>query len=44
MGGFQHAALRPKTKHRQHNTEDTAQIDYFRDRSSLKIRMRKHRI
>lgn len=26
MGGFQHAALRPKTKHRQHNTEDTAQI------------------
>lgn len=42
MGGFQHAALRPKTQTAQH--KDTAQIDYFRDRSSLEIRMRKHRI
>lgn len=35
MGGFQHTALRPKTKHRQHNTEDTAQIDYFGDREII---------
>ncbi len=31
MGGFQRAALLPKTKHSQHNTEITAVIDYFGD-------------
>lgn len=35
MGGFQHAVLRPKTKHRQHNKEITAQIDYFGDSETI---------
>lgn len=35
MGGFQHAALLPKTKHSQHNTEITAVIDYFGDSENI---------
>lgn len=35
MGGFQHAAPLPKTKHSQHNTEITAVIDYSRDSENI---------
>lgn len=31
MGGFQHAAPLPQTKHSQHNTDITAVIEYFGD-------------
>lgn len=35
MGGFQHAAPLPKTKHSQHNTKITAEIDYFGDSETI---------
>lgn len=35
MGGFQHAALLPKTKHSQHNTETAAVIDYCGDGENI---------
>lgn len=35
MGGFQHAAPLPKTKHSQHNAEITAEIDYFEDSENI---------
>lgn len=41
MGGFQHAVLLPKTKHRQHISEITALIDYFGDTENI-IRMQLH--